>query len=357
MEQEKSLSKQQKKRKIFKVIGILFLIGLVLVSSIAVYVFHSLEPYKNDTKEKAVSIPLNSTVMDIAKILKSKGVIRNAKTFYYYARYKNQTDLKAGEYTLSPSTDIDTLLEQLKQGKIIENEYTFTIPEGYTVRQIAALLEEKGFTTKQKFLDALENGNYSDIWLVKKIPTDKGVKFPLEGLLFPKTYTIKKDATAEDIVRMMLEQGAKEIPKEWMAELQKRKMSFYDALIIASIVERETIVDAERAKVAAVYYNRLNKGMKLQADATIQYVMDKQKDRLLYSDLDLETKYNTYKYEGLPPGPISNPGLSSIKAAVFPETHDYLFYVTKKDGSGEHHFSKTFEQHEHYIRLSKKVSN
>ncbi len=168
MEQEKSLSKQQKKRKIFKVIGILFLIGLVLVSSLAVYIFHSLEPYKNDTKKIEVSIPLNSTVMDIAKILKSKGVIRNAKTFYYYARYKNQTDLKAGEYTLSPSTDIDTLLEQLKQGKIIENEYTFTIPEGYTVRQIAALLEEKGFTTKQKFLDALENGNYSDIWLVKK---------------------------------------------------------------------------------------------------------------------------------------------------------------------------------------------
>lgn len=354
MEQEKEIKTSSKKRKILKIVGILFLVALVCMASFAIYVFHSLEPYTEQKKTKQVSVPMDSTLDDISRILEEEGIIRNAKTFYWYARYKDETDFKAGEYTLSPSMEIDTLLEKLKQGKIIENEYTFTIPEGYTVRQIAQLLEDKGFTTRQAFFDALKNGNYSDIWTIAKIPKDKGVKFPLEGFLFPKTYTIKEGASAETIIRTMLEQGAKEIPKEWMTELQKRKVSFYDAMIIASIVERETIAEGERDKVAAVYYNRLKKSMKLQADATIQYVMDKQKNRLLYSDLDLETKYNTYKYEGLPPGPISNPGIESIKAAIFPATHDYLFYVTKKDGSGEHHFSKTFAQHEHYIRLSKK---
>lgn len=357
MNEKHEVSKPSKKRKILRVLVALIAIVFVMVGSFGFYVFQSLQPFKEKKEEVEITIPLNSSLKTIAEILEDKGVIKNNKAFYYYARYHKETEFKAGEYTLSPNMELGAIIKKLKEGKLIEKDSTFTVPEGYTVRQIAELLEEKGFTTKEEFFDALKNGDYSGIWYLKKIPTDRTVKYPLEGFLFPKTYTVEEDATAEDIVRMMLEQTAKEIPQEWMNELLKNKVTFYDAMILASIVERETVVERERPKVATVYYNRIQKGMKLQADATIQYVLDKQKSRLLYSDLELDTKYNTYKYEGLPPGPISNPGLASIKAAIFPEKHDYLFYVTKKDGSGGHYFSKTFEEHEHYIRLSKKTSN
>ncbi|PFJ38774.1 endolytic transglycosylase MltG [Bacillus thuringiensis] len=353
MEENQFVSKPKKKRTLLRVLGIIIGILLVLGLSLGFYVFKCLQPYTNVKKEIVVDIPMNSSLKTISEVLEKDGVIRNSKVFYYYARYHKETDLRAGKYQLSSDMELDEIIGKIKEGKTMEDKSKFTIPEGYTTRQIADLLEKKGLTTKKEFMKAVNYGKYPEIWYLKHVPNKPLVKYKLEGFLFPKTYTVKEGATAEEIVKVMLEQTAEEFPKEWINELAKNHISFYDAMIVASIVEREAASDNERSRIAGVYYNRLKKGMKLQADATIQYVMDKQKSRLLYKDLKLNTQYNTYMYKGLPPGPIANSGIASIKAAVFPEKHDYLYYVTKKDGSGEHYFSKTYELHEHNIRLSK----
>ncbi|HDR67528.1 MAG TPA: endolytic transglycosylase MltG, partial [Bacteroidaceae bacterium] len=140
---------------------------------------------------------------------------------------------------------------------------------------------------------------------------------------------------------------------EWTTEIEKKNMSIHDIVTLASIVEREVVVDKERPIVAGVFYNRLKDDWNLQSCATVQFILGKQKDRLTFDDLEIKNPYNTYVNQGLPPGPIGNPGRKSLEAAVYPAEHDYYFFVTKKDNSGEHYFSRTFAEHQKYNAKSR----
>lgn len=183
----------------------------------------------------------------------------------------------------------------------------------------------------------------------------EGRKYRLEGFLFPETYEVYTGATEEEIIRKMLQQFELELEQakaklaeqneNWEEQLQSKGLTLYDVITLASIVEREAVLDEERFIISGVFHNRIEDGWLLQSCATVQYILEKQRDRILLKDLEVDNPFNTYIYKGLPPGPIAAPGYKSILAALNPKEHDFYFFVTKKDGSGSHYFSQTFAEH------------
>ncbi|KGT72763.1 hypothetical protein MA20_48380, partial [Bradyrhizobium japonicum] len=279
--------------------------------------------------------------------LEKEGLIRNGLVFSYYVQAKGTgSRLQAGEYQFQAGQSIDQIVGSMIDGKAVIDNIRFTIPEGWNVEQIATSLEKKGIVDKKKFLTEVNQGQFPEFPFVAAIPKKEGRKYRLEGYLFPETYEVEKGATEHEIIAKMLAQFQKELQPEWIDALKKRKMSVDDAINLASIVEREVVVDKERPIVAGVYYNRMREGWLLQADATVQFVLGKQRDRITYDDLKVNSPYNTYLHPGLPPGPIASPGRASLQAVAQPTKHDYFFYVTKKDGTSEHFFSRTLEEHQ-----------
>ncbi|MEW9667270.1 endolytic transglycosylase MltG [Ammoniphilus sp. 3BR4] len=301
-----------------------------------------------------VEIPPGSSTQKIANILEENQIIRNSKSFAFYVKQSGKSNqLKAGQYEFTPGETVEDILNRMVEGDVYANTFQFTIPEGWTIAQIASYLAEKGWVNKDKFLAEANEAEFP-YEFIGDIPQDKSMTYRLEGYLFPKTYEMKEGATEYEILDRMLAQFQKEWDPSWNEALKKRGMTIHEAVTLASIVEREVVVEAERPRVAGVYYNRLGQDILLQADATVQYAMGKQKDIVTYKDLELDHPYNTYKVKGLPPGPIAAPGKQSLQSVVEPESHKYLFYVTKKDGSGEHFFSETYNQHLKNIALSKR---
>jgi len=215
-----------------------------------------------------------------------------------------------------------------------------TVPEGLTVLQIAELFESNGFETKNEFLETAQN-----IELPFEYIDAPGDYKRLEGFLFPETYNIPQSYNSEKIILLMINEFDKVFTEEYKKRADELGFSIKEITTIASLIEREARVDSERPLVSSVIHNRLEINMPLQIDATIQYILGKQKDRIYYKDLEIKSPYNTYQNTGLPPTPIAVPGKACIKAALYPEDTDYFYYRTKNDGSGEHYFSETFNEH------------
>ncbi|PTM59627.1 endolytic transglycosylase MltG [Desmospora activa] len=290
---------------------------------------------------------------DIGRLLKEKHLIRYDWFFNTYLFTTGNRNLQAGVYEVSPEMDINDMLEMFSKGR--QNTYTVTIPEGFTINQISDAVAKNGNVSKEEFLKAVDEGEY-DYDFLQNIPPNENRRHKLEGYLFPSTYNIPKTANAEDIVNLMLGQFANQMEKMGApGQLQKRNLTVDEWVTFASIVEREGQAKSEFAKIAGVIENRLQQNMRLQVDATIQYALGEQKERLYYKDLKLDSPYNTYKIEGLPPGPIASPGERALTATLEPDQHTYLYYVTKKDGTGEHYFAETYQQHQQYIEQSKKT--
>lgn len=336
------------------VLSVLFL-AAAAVGAGAWYVWAQLQPVKTDSPQAvAVTIPSGANSKQIGQILEENNLVRDSRIFSYYVRYKGLSSrLQAGDYRFTPGEPLDSILGKLANGETYVETFTFTIPEGFTVEQIADRLAEQGVINKETFLKEVNEGTFSYDF-VKNIPERPEIKYRLEGYLFPETYEMKAGSTEREIIDRMLAQFAEEIKPEWQEELEKNKITLHQAVTLASIVEREVRSDKERAKVAGVYFNRLAKNMLLQADATIQFIFGEQKEIVTYDDLKIDDPYNTYLYPGLPPGPIASPGRQALAAAIYPEQHDFLYYVTKKDGSGEHYFAKTYAEHQRNIAKSKK---
>lgn len=334
------------------VLSVFGLLGLVALGGY-LYLWYNLSPPSSLSKgEVAVTIPKGASSGEIGKILYEKGLIRNPDVFRLYLRYKGiGSDLKAGEYRFTQGMTIDQLLEKMEKGEVYRETFTVTIPEGLTVPKIADLLSEKGYVNRDKFLKEVNEGKFNAPFL-QDIPEEQLAqrKYRLEGYLFPDTYTFEKGATEHEIIARMLDQFGKVFQNEWKTELAKKGLNIDQAVILASIIEREAVLDEERPIISGVFYNRLNERWKLQSCATVQYILGKQKDRITYKDLEIEDPYNTYLHAGLPPGPIANPGAASLKAAVFPAQHDYFFFVAKNDGSKGHYFSKTYNEHRKYAK-------
>ncbi|GAB7386482.1 endolytic transglycosylase MltG [Bacillaceae bacterium] len=325
---------------------------LTLAGGTAVYLYKNLRPMPQGDPV-IVTIPPGISSRAIGELLEDKQLIRDGRLFAYYVRYQGVGNrLQAGTYRFTPGQSLSEIVSQLKHGDTYEHTLTVTIPEGFTVEQIAARLAEKKLVDKEKFLQEVNRGDFP-FEFVKQIPKKNGVKYRLEGYLFPQTYVFDTKMTEHEIIARMLAQFEKEFAEEWKRELKRRGLSIHKAVILASIVEREVAVAKERKTVAGVLYNRLRDGMPLQVDATIQFALGKQKERLTYKDLRIDHPYNTYLHAGLPPGPIANPGKSALEAVVYPEKHNFYYYVTKKDGSQEHYFSQTYAEHQRKIALSR----
>lgn len=355
--------------KIFKTVLLLGAVACAALAGAGYYVMDQLKPTHASQQEVVFTIPAGVSSQEIAQILEEHGLIRNAMIFTYYLKWKNLgTGFQAGTYAMTPGMEIQDIIQKLNQGETVKEEtIRLTVPEGYTIRQILALLEEAGFNRGELeqivndpsmfgpgFLEEAEEGG--EALKAAGIPEHEGYQYRLEGYLFPETYELPKDATAYDaVLRMVQELDRKlaELPEGWEKQLEDNGITFHEMMTIASLVEREVSVDHERPLVAGVIYNRMKKGMPLQIDATVQYALEEPKERLFEKDLQIESPYNTYLIDGLPPGPIASPGLASIHAALYPEPTEYLFYVTKKDGSGEHYFAETYEEHLQNIRKSK----
>ncbi|TCW37296.1 UPF0755 protein [Thermohydrogenium kirishiense] len=328
--------KVEGKRKKGRIAIIIIFVFFVLSS--VLYYKSLFKPVDNNSTQKEIVIPSGSSTVEIAKILRSNNLIRSEWFFIIRARiYDNGVQMKAGKYLLSSNMTTDEIIKKLKDGKSMVDTVKFTIPEGFTVSDIADRLQEMGIVSKDKFLSEAQNGEFNYDFL-KNVPKNRPDR--LEGYLFPDTYIVKKGVNAHDIINLMLSRFD-EIYKTYIKGNETNVgMSTDKIIIIASMIEKEAKIDKDRPLIAGVIYNRLNKNMKLQIDATVEYALGKHKDKLSLDDLKINSPYNTYMNYGLPIGPISNPGLKSIEAALNPAKHDYYYYVAQSDGS--HIFSKTY---------------
>lgn len=334
-------------RVVLAVIAIIVIVGL----SSYLYVNAALKPAdKSDNTEKTVEIPIGSSVGTISMVLEKEGIIKNARVFKYYIKFRNESGFQAGKYTLSPSMTLNEIIKTIKTGKMMkEVAVKITIPEGKQLTQIADIIAGKIDQDPKKVLKTLNDEAFIKR-MQAKFPTlltddiyGKNIKYPLEGYLFPATYDFEEKAPSIDmIVTAMLTQTEK-IVREYETDMAEQKFSVHKLLTIASLLEEEATEKVDRGKIASVFYNRLDEGMPLQTDPTVLYAKGEHKNRVYYKDLKIDSPYNTYKYKGLPPGPIANAGKASIKAALAPEKTKYLYFLATPEGDVL--YSKTLAEH------------
>ena len=294
--------------------------------------------------ETSLRILANTTVDEISKTLYENNIISNPYWFILEAKlYKYPDVLKPGTYSISSNMSNTEILDLLTTDKSTKKTLKFTIPEGFSIEQIAQRLEDEKIVSQKDFLKAVSERSY-DFAFLKNVPQD--AKYPLEVYLFPDTYTVREGVTPEEIIIMMLNRF-EQVSSQYTQQDAASLYSFHDIITIASIIEQEAQASEERPIISGVIYNRLGEDMKLQMCSTVQYVLQKRKAALSYDDLKIESPYNTYVYDGLPVGPICSPGEDSIKAAFMPEQHNYFFFVLKGDDTGTHSFSRTASEHEY----------
>lgn len=300
-------------------------------------------PMATQSSGVLVQIPEGASSREISQLLVDHGIIRSDWLFELLSRVEGIDDsLKAGYYLLDPAQPLPAVLDQLAAGRVATRRAF--IPEGFNLREIGARLEVEGIGDAQRFVELASDerlvyGAHSPLAeLVGSRPIPS-----LEGYLFPDTYQL---AVGDEglAVRTMVDRFLQVAAEMQLAErAQAMGMTVHQVVTLASIVEKEAVRDEERPLIAAVFLNRLARNMPLQADPTVKYVMERPRARLYYVDLQIDSPYNTYKYRGLPPGPIASPGRASLEAVLQPATVDYLYFVA--DGKGGHVFSRTFNQH------------
>lgn len=276
------------------------------------------------------------TANDIGELLYESGLIKNVLLFRVIAKIDGlESSLQAGEYAFTKDMSMQQMVDMLSTG---ETAYTLlVIPEGYTVEQIAKLVEDKNIGSAAAFKSLAKN--YKNNF----IGASPGITYQAEGFMFPASYKVARGTTEEQLFRQMLVQFNEKFTAEMRNQAANSGMSIKDVIILASLVEKEAQLPQDRPIIAGVFLNRLQKGMPLQSCATIQYILGYPKDELSVQDTEISSPYNTYQNKGLPPGPIANPGIESIKAVLAPAKTDYLYFVADKHGA--HHFSITYEEH------------
>ena len=282
-----------------------------------------------------VSIPPGASLTQIGRILDSQDVVTHWFIFAVAAKISGEgSRIQSGIYKFPSNMRVFDVVSSLSAGRY-QVQVWITFPEGITVRGIANLLHTKLGIDPSLILTLSQDRAFRQ---------SLGIDAPsLEGYLFPETYLCKLDDTPRKILAAMVQLFKKNIGTPLISQIRAQKKSLHAILTMGSIVEGETKKAGERARVAGVYYNRLKRGMLLQADPTVQYIIADGPRRLFYKDLRIDSPYNTYLYRGLPPGPINNPGKAAVLAAMFPESHNYLYFVA--DGTGGHRFSRNYTEH------------
>jgi len=324
---------------------VMIVVALVLLVGIPAFAFRQflLQPAMDVPPGRSVTVdvPAGADTTRIADLLAASGVIDNATMFRLRARFLGiDGTLKPGTYEFKTGMAYEAVEASLVAGPPLAYT-TVTIPEGFTAEQIAARLERDAGIPADEFVSLALGG--ADRFADDHPYLNDAYAGSLEGFLFPKTYRIVEGATAAEAVELMLDQFDAEFASVERRDLPASALSVNEFVTLASMVEREARLPEERPLVASVIYNRLATGMRLQVDATIEYVIKADRPRLLESDLAIDSPYNTYRNGGLPPGPIASPGLASLHAAAVPQDTGYLYYVlTGTDGS--HTFTVTYEE-------------
>ncbi len=316
-------------------------IGLLLIAIVVgvVYLIYTMAMGGGAARGPVeVTVEEGDTLASVADELVEAGVIGSATGFKLESRLKGgSTEIKPGNYTFEPGSDNDEIMAKLTADRP-DPTFTLTVPEGLTLDQTADAVSEETEISPKDFEAAAGETGYGYAFL-----ENPGIE-TTEGFLFPKKYEFREDANASQVVSRMLEQYFIETQNlDFGAARDATGLNEYELLTVASLIEREAANSEERPKVASVIYNRLEKEMPLQIDATIQYARGEPKEELSLEDLKIESPYNTYQKTGLPPGPICSPSLESIEAALNPAETDFVYYVLKKNGD-EHFFTKDYDR-------------
>ncbi len=321
------------------VLGALYLPGYLSASSIE--------------SPTIVEVPKGASLAYVSDLLHQQGVIKSKLWFNYQAKANNvDRSIKPGTYTIEPDMTLVEIFELLQKGEQAQ-QVVLTIPEGFTLYQIAERVEEIGLASADELIAAATE-HY----------TEKGYSFDtaklfykLEGYLYPDTYHFNATQTAKDVILRMSKEMEEVFSEEYLRRSEELNLSTHEVLTIASLIEREAYHDQEMKAISGVIYNRLEQNMLLQIDATVIYAIGEGKEhvtRVLYADLESPNPFNTYKHMGLPPGPIAAPSKKAIEAALYPEDHDYMYYVLGDNG---HVFSKTYSEHLINVDKYRKMTN
>lgn len=318
-----------------------FIIFLIIIGAAiaAIYFFNTVYGLSENRNEAInVNVTAGESTAQVIRELTDKKLIKNPLIFKVYLFLTDsQSRLLPGNHVLYGGMNMPKIIAELKSE--VNNEKKITIIEGWNVNDIAKYLEEQGLGTGAEFLQAIKIKNWRDEFdYLHDVKAET-----VEGFLFPDTYRVFTDATANDIIRKMLANFNVKMTSAMRANILSQNKSIFQIVTMASIVEREVMTDADRAMVADIFWKRIAAGMALQSDATVNYITGNARPRPTAADLQVDSPYNTYKYRGLPPGPISSPGRASIKAAIYPQPNDYYYFIT--DSKGKAIFSKDFEEH------------
>ncbi len=285
-----------------------------------------------------VNVKSGMNTNDIMNLLIKQGLLPKENSFTKIAKMKNlEKSLQAGSYQFKVGMSEQEIVEILGKGSVFYTK--LTIPEGYNVTQIAELIEQEGLGKKDVFLKLAQNYAPYEYMQTK----NANIKFKSEGFLYPATYYIGVEMKEAEILKLLVDEFDRKINKEIREKLKVKKMDIQRLIILASLVEKEAQVAEERKVVASVFENRIKQEMPLQSCATIQYILGYPKEELSIADTKIQSPYNTYINSGLPPGPIANPGMPSILAALDPEKTEYLYFVVSS--GGKHTFSTNYEDH------------
>ena len=338
------------KEEVMKKIKILIVILLLLALGV-LGAYHFLlggmnGPFKNVDPSASlveIQIPEGSSTRGIAEILVENGIVKDVLGFRVFSRInKYDGRFLAGNYKLSPGMTTEEIADILCTGGE-SKEISFTIPEGYTVGKIADKLSAEGLINWDRFMELAVRGDYSRYSFLEGAVQGR---HQLEGFLFPETYSIPEDSTEEVFIEVMLNHFD-EIWSKYKDRAAELSLTPNEVITMASLIEREAVLDEERPLVSSVIYNRLEQGMPLQMDATLDFILELQGNNheyITYEDMDIDSPYNTYIIPGLPPGPIACPGEKAIEAALYPADTEYLYYVKTTDDGVGMSFSVDYEE-------------
>jgi len=327
-----------------KALTILIVLALLAAAGVAAVLYmRTSEPFKGyDAAEQFVVIESGSGTRSIGQRLIQAGVVRDEATFRAALwRSGRARALQAGEFRFDRPMTPAEVIDKIARGDVFNRRITF--PEGLNIQEMARIYEQQGLGKAAAFIEAAR-----DPAAIRGLDPDAT---DLEGYLFPETYAVPRDTTAARLVSVMVERFKQLFTDEMQKAAQSLELSPRAAVTLAALVEKETAQPSERPIVAAVYLNRLKIGMAMQADPTVIYALQRAgryNGNIRRDDLSFDSPYNTYRYPGLPPGPIASPGLASLQAAVSPANVDYLYFVSRNDGS--HVFARTLEEHNENVR-------
>lgn len=312
------------------------ILGIVLVAGIFYFVSDYTSIPKGFTRIIKVEEGMSAT--EIAQLLEKNQLVRSADEFSSYVkRQRVQNQLQTGEYELVTGMSVKEIVDKMVKGEVIYVKVT--IPEGYNVKQIAALLAEKKLVKESEFLKKAEDYTPYDYMETNSELVD----YKAEGFLFPSTYNITPGTSVDDILAMLTREFNNQLTVDMRKKIVEKNLSIREFVILASLVEKEAAVAEDRKYISKVFLNRLEIDMPLQSCATIQYILGEVKPELSIADTQRPSPYNTYLHDGLPPGPIANPGVLSMNSVLNPAKDNYLYFVAKKNG--KHIFSRTYDEH------------